>query len=359
MGFLPEKFTLVRGRGTQDSTVRSWSPRTNNFHGSSRMAEPVELRDQLERARAALVAAMADRNHPDDPLPQFWDSWLYPDGKLRPKLSPLRNSLEPKPRFCLLLTGSTQVQVRLDHEAWGVNQQRNRTQRRAMYRQNVRTWLKTSGLPIVFVDTTNDPSFIDGLRADLVDDQESTYFASVPKEARKRVELLALPPSRTCSNREIGCHEAAAILSAVQRSAFFRRAGGRPPKCTHAVKVTGRYHVPVLPSMLDRCSRGVGLVVESSGPPVNGPNQRQETMVLGFDARWTEALFGWSAAGGMCQECHIGQVVKVLHMMRARDIGSSSRWRTQWVRDVLCVLPPMRLSSPTKEGSTGRLRMFV
>lgn len=337
---------------------------------SNHNADLTQLQDEVVRAHAALVAVMAiqSQNLHNNELPAFWDSWLY-QSSTRPywPLGPPSASKEPV-RYCLLLTASTKVHVELSHYAWGVNQQRNGSRRQAMYRQNLRAWLQTRPeMPIVLVDSTDDDSYINDLRNEL-SDEASPFFASVSKEARERVELHAVRPSQTCTHKEIGCHEASAILSAMQRSRFFRRRGdGRQPMCTHAVKVTGRYHVPALGRTIARCPNGVGLVVESSGSPVNNPAfPRQETMVLGFDTRWAEALFGWSQDGGVCQECHIGDMVKAIQALRARDItparGAKSRtwsWKTQWVRDMLCVLPPMKLSNPTREGSTGILRTHV
>eukprot|EP00966_Prymnesium_polylepis_P325787 7381735-Prymnesium_polylepis.1 len=69
----------------------------------------------------------------------------------------------------------------------------------------------------------------------------------------------------------------------------------------------------------------------------------------------------------MCQECHIGAIVRTLHQLRNGSGGAQHEGRQHergragapgWLASALCVLPVMSVN-PVKEGSTGIVRSFV
>jgi hypothetical protein len=322
-------------------------------------ARLVAAEESLGRTRAALVASMAFAA--TGGLPEFW-----PSASTVLRRGPPVVAAE-EARWCLLLTATTTVQVDLTKNGFGRGQQRSRAQRQRTYADTLSKWLG-SGLqmPVVLAENSNDETFLTELHAQL--------HGTAPRDrGDQKVDLVEIGPATTCDDEEIGCHEASAILRAVRKSRFFRREAGRPPRCTHALKVTGRYFVHELPKAIQQCPRGTAIAVEHRNASFNDVGQRQETMVLGFDTLWTEALFGWSRARGMCQECHMTQVVKKLRELRthartqpphargakrAKGVGGVPRTEFDWLRDALCDLPLMSVD-PVREGSTGRLRTQV
>ena len=133
---------------------------------------------------------------------------------------------------------------------------------------------------------------------------------------------------------------------------------------SHAT-VTGRYYVHGLgDAVRTRCSPSAMIAVESRQAAfLEG---RQETMVLGFHRLWVDVLFGWSFVGGMCMECHIGDITRTLKAMQRDAQGLERRGlvpmgtmtEASWAKDALCQLPIMQVD-PITEGSTGRWRHFV
>ena len=169
------------------------------------MPLPHSIDDSLVRARGALVGALSFARKESTnvkELPEFW-----------PAASMVPVAVKPTPqapRWCLLLTTSTRPTIDLHNLSYGRRQQRDAQVRRRLYRQVVRSYLKDlavgSGLPMVVVENTADRVFMNMLRHDL--SYNSSFSAGLSLEARKKVELLQFLPATTCSNEEIGCHEA-------------------------------------------------------------------------------------------------------------------------------------------------------
>ena len=207
------------------------------------MPLPHSIDDSLVRARGALVGALSFARKESTnvkELPEFW-----------PAASMVPVAVKPTPqapRWCLLLTTSTRPTIDLRNLSYGRRQQRDAQVRRRLYRQVVRSYLKDlavgSGLPMVVVENTADRVFMNMLRHDL--SYNSSFSAGLSLEARKKVELLQFLPATTCSNEEIGCHEASNIHRAIRVSALFNRVRGQDPMCTHAIK--GACCAPPIPA---------------------------------------------------------------------------------------------------------------
>jgi len=214
-------------------------------------------------------------------LPLFANYFL-PWERINPSINPPPPVIlqPPVQRWCVLLTATSRVQVNLRSNTWGKAQQLDARARRATYARSLRSWLGAGyKMPIVLVENSDDAKFVSELRAQLLS-ANSSFFAGVPMGARRRAELLSIGPSPTCGPEEIGCHEASALLRGVNASSLFRREpGGRPPRCTHALKVTGRYFVHGLPAALERCPAGASLAVEDAKATAGMVPYRQETMV--------------------------------------------------------------------------------
>ena len=163
---------------------------------------------------------------------------------------------------------------------------------------------------------------------------KSAARANRAERATRLLELLPLARAARCtSEAEIGCHEADAILRAVRASQLIGR-------CSHILKVTGRYAVFGVHAALRSCPRGWDVAVQNTG--WGGRNGAVKgTMVFGFRTALSESLFGWSQAGGqVCQECHVHQ------------------WLRQHPEARVCQLPGLRVK-PVVEGSTGSIRSDV
>lgn len=230
--------------------------------------------------------------------------------------------------WVLLLTATIDHVVDLRDTSFGAEQQIESATRRRVYERAVREWAQTTTAPIVLVE--NSGASLDSLRA------------QIPPARRPTFEISSVSRSAGCRETEIGCHEAAAILDGIASS---RLAAG----ASHVLKVTGRYVLRRFdfPTMLRSCaSSSPELVVQNPAWQRlhDDPGWRQETQVLGFRRSFAEGLFGWARMGGMCEECHVSDVVR---SMRA---NSSS------VPGALCDLPSLPLAYPVKEGSTGILR---
>jgi hypothetical protein len=136
-----------------------------------------------------------------------------------------------------------------------------------------------------------------------------------------------------------------------------------------AVAVTGRYYVHALVDAFNQCRQSTMLAVES--PEANFDTEltrgRQETMVLGFDTRWADFLFGWSHVGAQCQECHVTRFTRTLRLLqsdarmvarRMPNVTRGTERASSWLTEALCDLPLMDVD-PVIEGSTGKLRSVI
>ena len=278
------------------------------------------LYSELVRSHGHFLAALGDEldHHPAEMRePEFWSrAGAHSTSLISPELF---SGVKPAPRWCIMMSASTRVGVR-----WGTQQQVNGLERRRMYVRVLRNWLlhmaargAAGAMPLILVENSDDRPFADELRAQL-NSSQSAFFEGVPKALRDAVDVVTLRPATTCIGKEIGCHEASAVLRAIWGSVYFRRGvDGTPPRCTHAVKVTGRYMVPQLPDEIARCaSRGATSLIVQNRHSYLTPTPRQETHVVGFDILWAEALFGWSQVGGMCMECHMTAFVRILRALR-------------------------------------------
>ena len=71
--------------------------------------------------------------------------------------------------------------------------------------------------------------------------------------------------------------------------------------------------------------------------------------MFGFRATLSEALFGWSQKGEMCQECHVNGYVKEL-----RQAVENKRIPA----DAVCQLPRLNVE-PVRQGSNGILTNWL
>lgn len=238
-------------------------------------------------------------------------------------------------RWCVLLTATTHIHVDLKKVAPSccATQQQNATERQEMYRHVLRRWAEREpNMPITLVENSGD---------DLM------WAEHVRREVNHpSIELIRLTPTKTCPDVEIGCFEADAILRGVKRSTFLdsRKLTSR---CSHVLKVTARY-VPTdnVSLALRKCNTSGTqvLAVQSSGwgdPSLNWSG----TQIFGFRATLSEALFGWSQQGEMCQECHLNGYVK-----KVRQAIESKRFPA----DAVCQLPRLSVE-PVRQGSNGIL----
>ena len=209
--------------------------------------ERYALYSELMRARGRLISSFAEAQA----LPAFWGHASHQASLTPPSLL---SKVRPAPRWCLLLTATTNVQVNLTSNKWGRGQQVHSSARKRAYLRALRSWLEhlsavgmVNELPVIFAENSHDRAFLSYVDAQLKA-PNATSFASLPFEARSRVELLDIGPASTCTQGEIGCHEASAVLRAIRASRHFRRgADGSLPRCTHALKVTLRQS-PLPPS---------------------------------------------------------------------------------------------------------------
>lgn len=293
---------------------------------------------------------------------------------------------------------TTRVHVDLRAQRWGNGQQRDTVDRQRTYAHSIGRWVQ-SGLkmPLLVVENSNDKPFLEQIRKQLLDGMGANSSAGASANAEEEFELLAFGPSTSCTKFEIGCHEASAVLRAINASRLFGRHSLGLPRCTHALMVTGRYFVHDLPQVIERCPTATVLAVEHVDASFE--RNRRETNVVGFDTRLSEGLFDWSTRGGQCTECHItrmvaemrylqeflharrrrrseGSMIKEQHRSDAAEIRrlglylserASGPERPQdhsrvaesgWLKYALCELPLMRVD-PVREGSTGFLRTYV
>ena len=223
----------------------------------------------------------------------------------------------------LLLSATTNVKVDLRRTGYGLRQQRNVSERQQMYSEVLAHWLGAyPKLPVALAENSGD----------------SLAWTWTDATKGARLERLRIEPASSCSGKEIGCHEADAILRAVRTSRFFRAHGQHKQRlCTHALKVTGRYAVTSdVDAALRGCARGWDLALQNTtwgGTPVRGMHG---TQVLGFRVALAEDLFGWSQLGEMCQECHV------------------HTWLRKHPAARVCHLPALSVK-PVRMGSTGIL----
>ena len=163
-----------------------------------------------------------------------------------------------RPRWCVILTTTVHVNVDLRQRRWGHEQQRDATERRAMYARVLSHWfIHLPGVPITIVENSGDSlGWAVGTARQLnrSSDLALVKLRGYADECRKSTQFA-----------EIGCAEAHSIHTAIARSPHYtrpkttgvrgpstggitRRAVGdggpvAPPRCTHALTVTGRYAI--------------------------------------------------------------------------------------------------------------------
>ena len=293
------------------------------------------------------------------PLPA--DSWDTLDAYVDDLVQ--HRPMQPWPRahWCLLLTMSVNPSVDLvaANQSWAKpsangmgGQQHNPATRRALYVDSLRRWVENSAMPIIIAENSGER--FDELR-------------HMRRRHNQPVELIRLSHAATCTTTEIGCHEASAVLRAVNRSRLLSRRLRSGPfageeQCTHVLMVAGRYFIPGAERLLEsRCGAFSAVAVQSPrwSLPLNHSDWRQETSAYGFDKRWAGALFNWSLAYGQCQECHASRVVRRLMEYETMASSVSAEQHTNELPPLLCHLPPMRVNPPVQEGSTGILRFDI
>ena len=225
------------------------------------------------------------------PLPA--DSWDTLDAYVDDLVQ--HRPMQPWPRahWCLLLTMSVNPSVDLvaANQSWAKpsangmgGQQHNPATRRALYVDSLRRWVENSAMPIIIAENSGER--FDELR-------------HMRRRHNQPVELIRLSHAATCTTTEIGCHEASAVLRAVNRSRLLSRRLRSGPfageeQCTHVLMVAGRYFIPGAERLLEsRCGAFSAVAVQSPrwSLPLNHSDWRQETSAYGFDKRWAGALF--------------------------------------------------------------------
>lgn len=249
-------------------------------------------------------------------------------------------------RWCVLLTTTVNVGVNLTarNRSWSTQwdgfagQQDDARERRAMYVASLQRWLAGNNLPVIIAENSGE---------------RFPELHTMRRRFNKHVELVRLSPSATCAHREIGCHEASAVLRAVNASRLLRLREGTGARehdlCSHVLMVAGRYYLPGIEGVLrQRCGSHTRVAVQNPrwAPYRDDDDWRQETSAYGFDKRWAPAMFNWSLASRQCQECHASRVVRRMLV-------------SPYQEERLCNLPPMRVAPPVREGSTGILRSSI
>ena len=200
--------------------------------------------------------------------------------------------------WCLMLTNTnTKESVDLRNMSYGMRQQRQQMSGVLAH------WLKSySTLPIALIGSSDDNlSWANEVAA---------YLGDAGREAR--LELINIGRSDKCGRMQIGCHEADTILRAVRVSRLFARR--QRQRCTHVLKVTGRYLVTSdVDAALRGCTPGWDIAVQNSTSG-EGHRRRIGTQVLGFRVALAEQLFGWSQSGDACKGCHIDASCKGCHI---------------------------------------------
>ena len=245
--------------------------------------------------------------------------------------------------WCVLLTATVQPDVDLSTLGLDAVQQKNAEERRAMYEAVLRDWAAQE-LPVIFAENSG---------ADL------KWAERLLSDAPGGGEALSIPRATTCHTKgDIGCHEAHTLLQAVARSKLLRDSG----KCTHALKLTGRYFVTSALGALPLLCKGRPVALQNapwkhptrggsaSDNNIYSPAKRQESQVMGFDLRLAHTLYGWAERGEGCMECHMTQLA-----LRLRDEAEAGTCGDSG-RNLVCELPPLDIR-PRREGSTGILRL--
>lgn len=195
------------------------------------------------------------------------------------------------PRIFVVLTASIHAFVNLRRRGMK-NQQRNETERRAVYERSVQRWAEDTSIPVIFVDNSG---------ADL-----SSIRRQVPSDRREFEVLTVAPWSESLpdgARPDVGRIEAQAIISALNTSALLAT------RCAHDVifKVTGRYFVrDFVPLVLRQCLRGhlhhperapLVMIQKPTWEHAEGERGRleRETQVMGFAASFATDVLGWAA----------------------------------------------------------------
>ncbi len=120
---------------------------------------------------------------------------------------------------CILLTTTIHVDTNLTHV-----HQKNKQERLDIYLKSIKHWLTCTSLPIVVVENSGYTFSINSPRLEVISFNSTDY--NYDKELDSK-----------------GVHEAFSILYALQHSVFLK-------KCSHFIKVTGRYFIPSFESLL-------------------------------------------------------------------------------------------------------------
>ena len=289
--------------------------------------------------------------------------------------------------FCVMLTTTITPGVDLRKDAWARQQQLNATERELLYKSTLRHWLQEYPfLPIILVE--NSRADLRGLKAAAAGAFPHGGFSRRPGA----VEFLSIGPSKDCGGAEIGCHEASTIFRAVAQSglvrhtdnplkltaleqyrAWYKEELAGKHKCTHVIKVTGRY-VPAEPTFHQIVRRSCGpdwtmMMQNTTWGSFGYPPTWKGTQILGFRASITTQLFGWSRFGLMCQECHANEFADMVRAKSRRVIthiathghqnqAHFSLGMAKAAKDAVCQLPPIRVHK-VREGSTGMPREWL
>ena len=264
-----------------------------------------------------------------------------------------------RPRIFVILTATVQPFVNLHRRGMG-NQQRNPSERRALYAEVVRRWATESNVTIVFAENSG---------ADL-----APFEAQVPQWRRGAIEFFSVerqsreayvksaPPG---AKYDVGRLEAQAIVDALNRSALLAQ------RCPNDLvfKVTGRYFIHEFErTVRDRCLRrgnahgadgasGLPLILhqQPDWEKQRGPGEL-ETMCMGFAARFALAVLGW-AVTPPARTLAVFRETQVFSERRLAEVVNRMA-RTPSLSGRVCPLGPLPVM-PVREGSSGVLRSSI
>ena len=378
-GFLPTQAYAKAAEATGNTIA---SVREYVVAKESGGAEAVErkLQGYLERQRKSAPTPGSPAWHRLVPRPGTLQ-WAYdvlplpPGVAVRPWAVPGPSSrcdaqLAKPPRIFVVLTASVRAFVNLKRRGLR-NQQRNESERRAVYERSVQRWAEDTNIPVVFVENSGaDLSSIRGQVPSFRRDFEFLNVAPWPER---------LPDS---ARSDVGRMEAQAVISALNSSALLAT------RCAHDVvfKVTGRFFVrDFVPLIRRQCLRGhlrhperspLIMVQKPSWEHAEGergPLER-ETQVMGFDASFAADVLGWAATPiaateweyirwQIGSEVQLGKLATRLGFPTTNSSVSSGLVEPRELNGAglnsrVCQLPPLPVL-PVREGSTGKLRESI
>lgn len=290
--------------------------------------------------------------HDNLPLPSELarQPWAMPTGTSSRCHSPRAK----QPRIFVVLTASVKAFVNLQRRGMRA-QQRNQTERRAVYERSVQRWAEDTNIPVVFVENSG---------ADL-----ESIRKHVPA-TRQEFEVLNVAPWGERLPRglrpDVGRIEAQALITALNSSTLLAA------RCPHDIvfKITGRYFVRDFETLVRRqCLRGHSVLHHPGRTPLilvqtpswahaaaERPRWERETQAMGFAASFAADVLGWAAIPvaptfqeyvrwQISSESHFGKLV--LRVQNATDLKARA-----------CHLPPLPVM-PVREGSSGKLRESI